>query len=347
MVEAHEAAVVVAERTKTEAKMNIDMQKISSAPRTTLAVAAALAAAVSTGCASSSKTVFNRPEQATDALVSALASQDEDELRKLLGPDADKLLSSGDPAADRSSARAFIRAYKQRHQLKYISPDAVRLVVGDDAWAMPIPLVRDATGWTFSVEEGKSEIAARFVGEGELSAIEVCLAIVDAQREYAYRDPDGNGIADYAEKVISDPGKKNGLYWETAAGEEPSPLDRSFADAIEGRSPVHGYRYRMLGAQGPNANGGERDYRIRGKLIAGFGVVAWPRTLDETGQATFMVNQDGVVYQTYLGARTAHAAMTLPAFDPGPGWTQVSAVDIAAATGTDALEEAASVAESK
>jgi hypothetical protein len=306
-----------------------------------------LAAAASTGCASSSRTVFNRPEQATDALVSALASRDEDALRGLLGPDADKLLSSGDAAGDRAGVRAFLRAYEQRHELKYISPDAVRLVVGEDGWAMPIPIVRDRAGWTFSVEEGKSEIAARFVGESELAAIEVCLAIVEAQRDYAYRDPDGNGIADYAEKVVSDPGKKNGLHWKAAPGEQAPPLDLSFVEAIEGRSEVHGYRYRMLSAQGPNASGGERDYRVRGKLLGGFGVVAWPRSVDETGQATFIVNQDGIVYQTYLGPRTAHAAMTLPAFDPGPGWTQVSAVDVAAATGTDALGEAASVAESK
>jgi hypothetical protein len=322
--------------------MNIGTHK-----STAFVAIATVATLASAGCASSSKTLFNRPEQATDALVSALESRDEEALRSLLGPDADKLLSSGDAAADRASVRAFLRAYKERHQLKYISPDAVRLVVGDDGWAMPIPIVREGAGWTFSVEEGKSEIAARFVGEGELAAIEVCLAIVEAQRDYAYRDPDDNGIADYAEKVVSDPGKKNGLYWEAAPGEAPPSLDRSFAEAVEGRSAVHGYRYRMLSAQGPNANGGERDYRIRGKLIAGFGVVAWPRTLDETGQATFVVNQDGVVYQAYLGPGTAHAAMTLPAFDPGPGWTQVSPTDIAAATGSDELQEAASVAESR
>lgn len=302
-----------------------------------MAACLALGALGFAGCVSDSRAVFNRPEQATDSLVAALSAGDEDEIRRLLGPNAETLFSSGDEAADDRHRKAFLAAYKQRHELKYVSQDTARLMVGEKNWPMPIPLVKGATGWVFSREDGEQEIDARYIGEGELAAIELCLALVDAQREYAYRDPDGDGVQDYAEKLISDPGLRNGLYWVSKPGEAPSPLGLELVEAIAAGqsaepSPYHRYQFRMLTAQGAHADGGERDYHVRGKLIAGFGIVAWPTTVGATGLSTFIVNQDGVVYQRYLGPQTAVLASTMAAFDPAPGWTTVSSEDIAAAT---------------
>jgi hypothetical protein len=299
-----------------------------------------LAAALLAGCASSeSRTVFARPEQATDALVEALRAKDEAALRSMLGPDAQAFFASGDAATDEHDMRTFVAAYARRHTLEPVSSGTVRLTVGPERWPMPIPLVREEGGWVFATEAGKREIAARFIGESELGAIEVCLAIAAAQREYAYRDPDANGLADFAEKLVSDPGTKNGLYWSSAAGEAPAPLGRAFIEALRGNGasssnapPYHGYRYRILTSQGPNAGGGERDYVVQGKMIGGFAVVAWPARFGTTGLSTFIVNQDDVVYQAYLGPRTESVAAAMVAFDPGPGWTAVSSEDIAAAT---------------
>jgi hypothetical protein len=199
---------------------------------------------------------------------------------------------------------------------------------------MPIPLVKDDTSnkWKFDTDAGKDELISRRIGRNELDVIQVCKAICDAQREYAQRDPNNDGIPEYATKFISDPGTKNGLYWETAEGERPSPLGAFAADAAEeGYStrpsdgqprPYHGYYYRILTAQGPNAPGGAMDYYVNGKLIGGFAVVAWPADYASSGLTTFITNYTGEVYQQDLGDDTDKIARAMTTYDPGPGWTK-------------------------
>jgi len=223
--------------------------------------------------------------------------------------------------------------YDDKHELVEGSePDApYTLLVGESSWPFPIPVVKGKSGWYFDTAEGKDEILNRRIGRNELSAIQVCLAIVDAQREYARRDPAGTGLPVYAEKFNSDPGTRNGLYWPAKEGEEKSPLGELVAKASEEgyksarnesgeQVPYHGYHYRILTSQGQSAPGGARDYIVEGKLIGGFGVVAWPDQYGNSGIMTFITNQDGVVYQKDLGPSTPKLAESMAAFDPGEGW---------------------------
>jgi hypothetical protein len=279
---------------------------------------------------------FGTPGDAVGSLVEAFRDGDKAELRQILGQDGEALLSSGDPVDDEATARRFLAAYDQKHQLIALDEARVRLDVGDDDWPMPIPVVKDMLNqWRFDTDAGKDELLSRRIGRNELNTMQVCLAIVDAQREYAALDPERVGLPVYAEKIYSDPGRKNGLYWETAADEPPSPIGPLAADAAaEGYSrpgparesagprPYHGYCFKLLKAQGPYARGGTRDYMVRGRLIGGFALVAWPATYGNSGIMTFIVNQDGVVYQRDFGPDTPQAVARLASFNPDPQWTQ-------------------------
>ena len=207
------------------------------------------------------------------------------------------------------------------------------LTVGEKDWPFPIPLVKKGDQWIFDTIAGKEEILDRRIGENELSTVQTLLAVVDAQREYARNDSNKNGIREYAQKFMSDAGKKNGLYWETKPGEEPSPLGELVAEArAEGyggtgskhsRIPFHGYYFRMLKKQGRHAAGGAYDYVVKDKMIGGFAVLAYPAAYGSSGVMTFIVNHDGAVYEKNLGPNTAKTAQAMDSFDPDKTWKKV------------------------
>jgi hypothetical protein len=300
-------------------------------PNVTKIVLIALAVSMFQGCASAAKqTKFASPDDAVQSLVSAVRVHDKAQVKQILGPDSDKVVSSGDAVADRDSAEKFVAAYDAKHQLVNNADGSVTLSLGEKDWPLPIPVVKDAKGgqWTFDTAAGKEEILNRRIGQNELNVIKVCQAIGDAEREYAQRDPNGQGIPVYARKFISDAGKKNGLYWKTEEGEAPSPLGQLASEAadegyVAGKHQAyHGYHYKILTAQGAHAPGGKVDYIVKGKLIGGFAIVAWPAEYGNSGIMTFIVNHDGIVYQKDLGAGTGLLVKTISAYDPGPGWNK-------------------------
>jgi hypothetical protein len=248
-----------------------------------------------------------------------------------MGPEGEQIVSSGDEVNDRQRRQKFLELYDQHHELVSEDPDRRTLVVGDSDWPFPIPIVKQGNKWVFDAAAGREEILNRRIGENELSAVQVCKAIADAEHEYAVRDPDRDGIQEYARKFASDPGKRNGLYWKTSAGEEPSPLGELAAEAsaegytrkTEGPTPYHGYFYRILESQGPGAPNGAIDYVVNGKMILGFAVVAWPAEYGSAGITSFIMGPDGVVYQRDLGDDTENIAKSMKSFDPGKGWVKV------------------------
>jgi hypothetical protein len=280
---------------------------------------------------------FASSDDAVASLITAFRAHDLDRLHHILGPDADDILNSGDPVADEQGIDSFVRAYDAKHRLVSGEDGNVILIVGDNDWPVPIPLVKDSDSgaWFFDTAAGKEEILNRRIGRNELTVIQVCQAIADAQREYAAGDPDNDGIPQYAQKFLSDPGKKNGLYWQTQPGEAPSPLGPLVAEAVvAGYSatpapagnqprPFHGYLYRMLTSQGPGAPGGQMDYMMNGRLVGGFAALAYPADYGNSGIMTFMVDYRGDVYQKDLGLQTSQIAREITAFDPSGGWRQV------------------------
>jgi len=279
----------------------------------------------------SEQKAFATSEEAVSAFVNALKDNNNKELLTIFGADANELISSGDEVADQQRREMFVNAFDEQHKIEP-EGDKLVLVVGKNDWPFPIPLVKLAEQWIFDTAAGKEEILNRRIGNNELSTIQVMLAIVDAQREYAMKDREGDGLLKYAQKFKSDPGKKNGLYWETKEGEEPSPLGDLSAGArregyfkgtsSEGPQPYHGYFYRILTAQGANAVGGAFDYIVKGKMIGGFAVVAYPAEYGNSGVMTFIVNHDGVVYQKDLGEDTEQEAQAIKLFDPDKTWTK-------------------------
>jgi len=276
---------------------------------------------------------FNSPDDAAKALIAAVKSFDTKTLRAILGPGSKDLVSSGDPVADKAAAEQFVSHYEEKNSLQQVDKKKVILHVGNDDWPFAIPIVKTGKKWRFDTKAGKQEILARRIGRDELSTIQTCLVYVDAQREYARKDRNENGLLEYAQKFRSEEGKKDGLYWESKEGEEESPLGPAVAKAVqEGYTnlqasdqpiPYHGYYYRILKAQGPHAPGGPYDYMVDGKMIGGFALVAYPAQYGNSGIMTFMVNQDGVVYQKNLGKNTAKIAQEMDKFDPDSTWSKV------------------------
>jgi hypothetical protein len=250
----------------------------------------------------------------------------------IFGPSGKELIFSGDKVADKRRREEFIKAYDEKNKLVQ-EGDSVVLVIGKNDWPFPIPLVKKGTAWVFDTEKGKQEVLNRRIGENELFTIQTLLAVVDAQREYAMKDRNKNGLLDYAQKFFSDPGKKNGLYWEAKAGEAPSPLGPIIAEArsegyqgtrVNGSGgPYHGYHYKMLMAQGKDAPGGAYSYLVKGKMIGGFAVVAYPAEYDNSGVMTFIVNHDDKVFQKNLGKNTASVAKAMKEYNPDSTWSQV------------------------
>jgi hypothetical protein len=272
--------------------------------------------------------VFPSAEEATRALVAALKADDAKALTEIFGSDGAAILNSGDPVADENARTGFTELYEQKHELTKRG-DATVLVIGPDQWPFPIPLQQTSEGWHFDTAAGREELINRRVGRNELSAIQAALAYVDAQREYYERSPEGEPLR-YAQKMASSRGKRDGLYWETAEDQQPSPLGELFVSAraegyaMKGRGdPFHGYYYRILTAQGPDAAGGAYDYVVRGKMIGGFALVAYPAQYGVSGVMTFLVNHDGVVFEKDLGPKTADAAKAMKTFNPDGTWKRV------------------------
>jgi hypothetical protein len=274
--------------------------------------------------------VFATPEEAAKALAETLRKHDMKSLLAVIGPSSRSWLSSGDEVADRKETEKFLAAYDRRNSISQQTDDKAILQVGDDDWPFPAPIIRKGNGWIFDAVAGGEEIINRRVGRNELDTIQTLLAVVDAQREYAAGDPDGNGYHDYARHFISHKGKKDGLFWPVQAGEPLSPLGPLVGEAARegygkktsGGKPAayHGYRYRLLTAQGKDAPGGAYSYLVRNKLIGGFAVVAYPARYGVSGIMTFLVNYDGVVYQKDLGKTTEAVAVGMHSFNPGAGW---------------------------
>jgi hypothetical protein len=290
------------------------------------ATAAALAAALTLAwlpAANAQQKTFATPEQAMNAFGDAVARSDEDAMKSLLGADYHTLI----PPVGAEIRYKFLAAWAEAHAIKPVSDAKALIEVGTDGWTMGVPIVKTAQGWRFDTRAGADEIRVRRIGRYELAVMKVMLAIYDAQREYAAKDRNGDGLLEYASTFRSAPGKKNGLYWPTKAGEPESPLGPAVATArAAGGSRAagyYGYRYRILKAQGKHAPGGAYSYVARGRMIGGFAVVAWPVRYGETGVMTFMVSHDGALYQKDLGPQTAARASAIKRFDPDASWQKV------------------------
>jgi hypothetical protein len=269
---------------------------------------------------------FATPSDATTALLESVRGEDPRTIGQVLGPGSDKLIRSGDPVADRRARAHFLAAYGKQSRIELEGDAKARLLIGENDWPFPFPMIREGNHWRFDARSGADEILNRRIGRNELAAIQVCLAYVDAQREYAVHEGSANGGTHaYAMRLVSTPGKKDGLYWSTQQGEPQSPLGPLASRAKEEgytRQPYHGYYYRILSAQGPAAPGGAYDYVVDGRMIGGFALIAYPARWNASGVMTFIVNHDGVVYQRNLGGRTVAIAASMTRFDPDQGWSK-------------------------
>lgn len=300
-----------------------------------VAFAAALTAVMALGAGAavaspSGQASYATPEQAAEALAASARTQDINALLGVVGRTSGDWLQSGDSVADRADLKRFLDLYETKHALVTDGDAKATLTVGLDSWPFPAPLVRKGGRWRFDAEAGREEVLKRRVGRNELDTIQTLLAIVDAQREYAMVDRDRNGLHEYAKRFFSTPGKQDGLYWITSAGEPLSPLGplvaaatvKGYVASDDGPTPYNGYLFRMLTAQGPDAAGGAYDYLVADKLIGGFAVIAWPAKYGNSGIMTFVVNHAGVVYQKDLGEATPARAAEVTRFNPDRTWTR-------------------------
>ncbi|MDZ7653964.1 MAG: DUF2950 domain-containing protein [Burkholderiaceae bacterium] len=292
----------------------------------------ALVLAVPLAALAADQKTFATPEAAVDALLAALKANDEAALFALFGEKFKNVVTTGDPARE-TETRA--RAAQQLQTYRFLSErgaDRSVLLMGEQAWPMPIPLVREAGAWRFATEIGAEEIINRRVGANENNAILVLRAYVDAQRQFASRDRMGDGVLQYARRIASAPGKKDGLYWpaDLAKGEEPSPFGPLLAEndidlkTRKQGDPYQGYHFRILTRQGQHAPGGAYSYVINGRMLAGFAMVAYPHAYGDSGVMTFIVSHNGKVYERDLGPKTETVASQMTTFDPGPGWKVVT-----------------------
>jgi Protein of unknown function (DUF2950) len=284
--------------------------------------------------AAASQKLFSTPEDALKGLVEAVKIHDKAALDQIFGPSSKDLLS-GDAVQDAAESEEFARHVAEKTSLVKENDSKVIISIGNESWPFPIPLVKTNGQWFFDTEAGKEEILNRRVGEDELTAILVCRTYVKAQREYVLQDWDGDGILAYAQKLRSDPGKKNGLFWRHAPGEPISPLGELVAQARmagynkekslfkEQPIPFHGYYFKILTRQGKNAPGGKYNYIIHGNMVGGFALVAFPSNWGKSGVMTFIVNQQGKVYQKNLGPDTLKMEQSVDTYDPDKTWTPV------------------------
>jgi len=299
-----------------------------------LGLAAAIAASAPAGLALAADTTqrdFATPEQAVDALIAAVRTNNQHEQLRILGPSGEKLIHSGDRVADHQGRERLTQAYDAAHRIETEGASVATLIVGPEQWSLPIPIVKQGERWRFDTQASAQKIIDRRVGRNELNVIEVCRAYVEAQREYASRDPLADGLHRYAQRFESRAGQHDGLYWESPTGEGQSPLgplvvsaqaqgytDKGHQGSLE---PYHGYFFRILTSQGGHAPGGARNYIINGRMTGGFALLAFPAKWGDSGIMTFMVNQDGIVFQKNLGPQTKHLAREITEYDPDLSWT--------------------------
>jgi hypothetical protein len=295
--------------------------------RKLLVWAGLLACAISPALA---QKAFTTPEQASEALIAAAESFDVPALKEILGPDGLDLVVTEDPVNDKTQAQNFAAKAREKNAIVRDPKKSSRaqLTVGNEDWPLPIPLVKSSKGWRFDTKAGRQELLYRRIGQNELDAIEVCRGYVEAQHEYALEKHDGATVNQYAQRVLSTPGKHDGLAWQEADGSWQGPVGEGIARVIaEGYTdkiePYHGYHFRILKAQGKHASFGEIDYVVKGVMIGGFALVAAPAEYRITGVKTFIVNQDGIVYEKDLGPHTAQAVKEMWRFDPDPSWHPV------------------------
>jgi hypothetical protein len=276
----------------------------------------------------SAQQTFKSPDEAVESLVAALRAKDDKTLTTIFGPGSGEIILPGDAVDNENVRRAFLLAYDARH-LTRIDGNKATLLIGDD-YPFSIPIAKSGDTWSFDLAAGREELLARRIGRNENAAIQVCLAYVDAQNEYAGMTKVG-GLSVYAQRLISSPGTKNGLYWPTSADEPPSPMGEAVAIAslrgyrVGSGEPYHGYRYKILTRQGAKAPGGDHDYVVNGKMIGGFALVAWPAQYGNSGVTTFMVNHDGEVFEKDLGNATSKLAPEISSFNPDGSWKKIAA----------------------
>jgi hypothetical protein len=264
---------------------------------------------------------FATPDAAATAFVDALGTEkaDADKLAALLGDDWQDFIPT--EGIERRDVEAFLTFYRQRHQFETVGERA-HLVVGNDPWTLPIPLVRDGDGWYFDARAASEEIRLRRIGRNELSAIQAAEAYHDAQMDYAEVDRNGDGVLEYAQRFISSDGLHDGLYWPDEDGTDESPLGPLFGDEVQG-DDWHGYHFRILTAQGPSAPGGAYDYRLGNAMSRGFALVAWPAQYGDSGVMSFMISHEGQIFQKDLGPESEAIAKAMTRFDPDSSWTEV------------------------
>jgi len=276
---------------------------------------------------------FASPAEAVRALVKAAEDGNQDEMLAVLGDDGKELVYSGDPVQDKTGMEKFVKSYKTKHAIVAEDDNTRILQVGANDWPMPIPIVNDGGKWRFDTAAGKEELLYRRIGGNELGAIAACRGYIDAQKDYAAEGHDGLPAGIYAQRLMSSPGKHDGLYWETAEGEPTSPAGPLLAEAggqgyegegLGGKSqPYHGYLYRILKAQGAAAKGGAKNYLSDGNLSGGVALVAYPAEYKVSGVMTFLIDQDGVVYEKNLGENTAETAKAMTEYNPDSSWHKV------------------------
>jgi hypothetical protein len=272
---------------------------------------------------------FAGPQEAVQALVAALRTEDLEELAAVFGPGSRELFSSGDEVADRRGRQKFLQAYEEGHSLREDSPDRMVLVLGSRTWPLPIPLVRQGEAWAFDALAGREELLNRRIGRNELRVMETLRAYVDAQHEYATRDCLGSGRVEFARRLASSPGQQDGLYWQAGEGVEESPFGPLIARAARQGytdaelAPFHGYYFKILTGQGRHATGGAYSYLVQERMLLGFALIAYPAEHGNSGIMTFMVNQEGVIFQKNLGPESKRLAEETELFDPDPTWKRV------------------------
>lgn len=267
---------------------------------------------------------FPTPEAAMDAFGTAVIDNDETAKQAIFGKDYQAVI----PPIGADIRYRFLEYWAKSHKVELDGDAKARIAVGDSGWTFPIPLVKTKAGWQFDMKAGVAEMQLRQIGRNELAAIKIAQAYADAQKEYAQKDRNGDGVLEYANRIRSSPGKTDGLYWTTKPGAEESPLGPQMARAaaergLDQHGSYHGYRNRILTAQGPDAPGGARNYIVDGRMTDGFGLILWPARYGQTGIMTFMINQDGQVYEKNLGPDTATLAARVKTFNPDATWRKV------------------------
>lgn len=277
---------------------------------------------------------FASADEAVSSFVAAVRAGDEKKMLTILGPGGKELISSGDEVADKNGREKFLEAFDKKNLVEMVSGDTMILHAGDDSWALPIPIVQKGALWLFDTRKAKKEILKRRIGRNELNVIEVLDAYVDAQQEYATRDCRGRGKVEFAQRLISTEGNRDGLYWEATEGEQQSPLGPLIAQAAQegyakelSLAPFHGYYYRILNGQGKHAAGGAYNYVVDGKMLLGFALIAHPAEYGNSGVMTFMVNQQGTIYEKDLGSNSRRIAEAMKTFNPDKSWKPVKPED--------------------